>query len=79
MEFTEQQLNEIKGAYVQGVINGLNVSTLVQLAASKISSDINDLDATQMRDAVISQHNKEVWDQLAKAVAEKPEDYSGSW
>jgi len=73
MEITEQQLGEIKSAYVQGIINGMTVSTLVQLAASKISSDINDLDATQMRDAVISQHNKEVWDKLADAVSEKHE------
>jgi len=71
MEITEQQLNEIKSAYVQGIINGMTVSTLVQLAASKISSDINDFDATQMRDVVISQHNKEVWDKLAEAVDEK--------
>jgi len=71
---TEQQLNEIKGAYVQGVINGMNVSTLVQLAASKISSDISELDETQMRDAVISQHNKETWDKLVEAVTQKEDD-----
>ena len=74
MEITEQQLGEIKSAYVQGIINGMTVSTLVQLAASKISSDISDFDADQMRDAVISHHNKEVWDKLSEAVAEKKEE-----
>ena len=70
---TTQQLNEIKGAYVQGVINGLTVSTLVQLAASKISSDINDLDEDALRDAVLSNHNKETWDKLIEAVTQKEE------
>lgn len=70
---TDDQLMNIKGSYVNSILNSVNVSTLIQIAAAKLSDEYRDMDAEQLRDAVISQNNLDVWNQLVESIKEAAE------
>lgn len=70
---TDDQLMNIKGSYVNSILNSVNVSTLVQIAAAKLSEDYREMGATELRDAIISQNNIETWNKLVDSIKESNE------
>ena len=70
---TDDQLMNLKGSYVNSILNSVNVSTLIQIAAAKLSDEYRDMDAAQLRDTVISQNNLDVWNQLVESIKEAAE------
>ena len=70
---TADQLASIKTGYVQAIINSVSVSTLVQVAAAKLSEDYKEMGATELRDAIISQNNIETWNKLVESIKEAAE------
>ena len=69
-----EQLDKVRNAYINAIINNVNVSTLVNIAAAKLGQDYAGMDESQLRDAVISQNNIDTWQQLIDATKESASD-----
>lgn len=70
VNITDQQLASIKQGYVSSIINSVSVGVLVQIAAAKLSEDYANMDAAELRDAIISQNNIETWNKLVESIKE---------
>ena len=71
---TDQQLASIKQGYVSSILNSVSVGVLVQIAAAKLSEDYATMGAQELRDAIISQNDITVWNQLIENVQKAEEE-----
>ena len=55
---------------MSSIINSVSVGVLVQIAAAKLSEDYANMDAAELRDAIISQNNIETWNKLVESIKE---------
>ena len=69
LNISDVQLQQVKAGFINSIINSVNVGTLVNIAAAKLSEQYSSLGATELRDAVISQTNIETWNQLMETLA----------
>ena len=70
---SSENLDQIKSAYFNAVVNGLSVGTLLSIAVEKLAQEHKDMSLEQLRDAIISQNSLQVWDQLVESIEETDE------
>ena len=71
---TDTQLAQIKAGYVNSIINSVSVATLVNIAAARLSEEYSSMGAQELRDAIISQNDISVWNQLIENVQQAEEE-----
>ena len=71
---TDAQLAQIKAGYVNSIINSVSVATLVNIAAARLSEQQSSMGAQELRDAIISQNDISVWNQLIENVQQAEEE-----
>ena len=65
---TEDQLDAVKSAYVQAVVNNVTISNLVQIAGQALTAQFDGMTTDEVRDNIISKHNLETWNNLVEGV-----------
>ena len=65
---TEDQLDAVKAAYVNAVVNNVTITNLVQIAGEALTAQFDGMTTAEVRDSIISRHNLETWNNLVEGI-----------
>jgi len=65
-----EQLNKLKESYIEMILDGMDMDTLVQFAFDSMFDNIKDWDEEDMKQEVTSIYDEEMWNDLTEVATE---------